>query len=1151
MKTKLFTKLRLCLLAILTMGAVSTFGQDEPKVPIIKAEGETTLSATVGKAQTLKVVVTTGDATDWTYTWQQRKDDEEPSTVGDNQDTYDFIPAEPGTYTVSVQLTNGDNKSNTVEFTIEVTEAQPEAPTLAADGETTLSATVGETKTLKVVATGDTTDWTYTWQEGKDGEGPSPVGDNQDTYDFTTTEPGTYKVTVQLTKGDNKSNTVEFTIEVTEALPEKYILTPAEGIELEQTVKVAELPVELKVEIEGVEDPAGWTFVWKQTKNGGEEMPVEGESDTYKFNEEGFGNYTVTVYATKEGLETNQITFNITVIDLIVTPTTVPFGAESETKENVVSIEGNVDWEVVYELEWLTVTPNKETGKLTLAVTKNEGMGEREGTITIIGGDLKQEIVIKQGGQEPYLNVEENVAIGYDGGEKEIPVSSNIQWTASLTDGDWLRLEEPTEAVTGAGIIKFVANKNNYRHQRTATIHLQQVDGDEGSKLSKTITITQAPKPAVSPKPVDNVVITPNHTNRIYEDGETLSLEATIESEIETIEGGQWRYKWEKNSEPTDQKTAIYSEICKNKQYVDRSDDYKVTVEYVVDVDPDAVDDDDVYYRGNAFISVTIRPLAKFEVTPDSVTFEFNGGEQTVTVNSDQGWFAQSSATWLTITPNNGNRGNTVVTIKADKNESNNGRPATITFRQTGGDNKSTVVNVTQYGKAKLTVNPKNFEFEAEGGKNTISVESNIEWELSEDLPDWLKATNNGNNTITIEVDENTLAKDRTATITLLSVDNSTLKAEAVVVQKAGEVLFDIDKEQIELAASGEETGKVSINSNIAWTATTEDAWLTVTPSDGGSDDEIKTESISIKASPNDRTEHRTGTITVIGTDNVERTIEVTQSARPVKIKIAEGYAESYTVAQNDSVALAVEINDDDVDDPSDCEFTWEVEGPESYEPKNGPGKVSNSYQFANAGVYTISVYATKDGVKSEPVTFKITVLQRPPKPTSLVRKGNGSSHMMIASMNNYGDESEYKYVFGYTKDNSDHEVIKTDNRYCQYQNPADVAAYDNPNVTHWVYTTWEKNGREVRCIRTDLIKTPLSPTQVALNRGHLTAHLEEPTTAIVSIVALTGQRQEVMHYEARTVFDEQIDVSSLPPGIYVIKAVIGDEQTEEKIVIK
>ena len=41
------------------------------------------------------------------------------------------------------------------------------------------------------------------------------------------------------------------------------------------------------------------------------------------------------------------------------------------------------------------------------------------------------------------------------------------------------------------------------------------------------------------------------------------------------------------------------------------------------------------------------------------------------------------------------------------------------------------------------------------------------------------------------------------------------------------------------------------------------------------------------------------------------------------------------------------------------------------------------------------------------------------------------------------------------------------------------------------------------------------------------------------------------MKFSARTEFDEQIDLHVLPAGLYIIKVTIGDQQAEEKLLVK
>ena len=629
---------------------------------------------------------------------------------------------------------------------------------------------------------------------------------------------------------------------------------------------------------------------------------------------------------------------------------------------------------------------------------------------------------------------------------------------------------------------------------------------------------------------------------KTYADGDSIILSAIIKSNIEPVEGGEWLYQWQEGdsilSEVTD---STYTFICQNEGYDVLPLEYMVLADYIAD--------GDTCYHGTSSISITVLPRTRLELSTDSVFYDLEGGEQTIRIKSDKAWSATvASADWLEVEPLKGDKGEMDVTLQAAYYEGSKERTATIEFVQEGEDGKTSVVEVIQKGEVRFKVEPDSLVFEAAGGKDSISVESNIEWELESPHAVWLDAIKGFGN-ILVVTDENKTVKERRDTLTIHSIEDVNLKAEIVVVQKAGDVILEVDPSVVELAASGDEEANITIQSNIEWTVSNKEAWLTVIPTRAESDDPITEGYVTIKVEPNDKTIHRTDTIRIAG-DTISQDIIVIQTAKAVTLSIAEGYKDSYIVAQNDTVAVSLSIENDDAN-PNECEFTWMVEGPEGHESITESGIESQVFAFEKEGEYEISVCVNKDGVRSNTVTFKVTVLHRPPKPKSLVRKGNGESYIMIVLMDANGQEGPYEYEFGYTKDSVEVLVKTTSNRYCQYSEGHE-AAYDNPNVRHWVRTVWKRNDQRVCSEKCYLAKDGKNKSnKVIITRGHLIAYVDEPTPANVTVVAITGQMCKTLKFSARTDFDEQLDLSTLPAGLYIIKATIGNQQAEEKIVVK
>lgn len=143
----------------------------------------------------------------------------------------------------------------------------------------------------------------------------------------------------------------------------------------------------------------------------------------------------------------------------------------TDAVQKVVAFSTNAAWTAAADAEWITVTPAAgEAGtaiQLTIAVAANETYDNRAGKVTITAGDKNAEVAINQM-QTDEVNVgEEILYIGYEGGEVELPVNHNIDYTVT-SDADWA-VVGGTRALTTSKTVINVA-KNGTGAERTATL---------------------------------------------------------------------------------------------------------------------------------------------------------------------------------------------------------------------------------------------------------------------------------------------------------------------------------------------------------------------------------------------------------------------------------------------------------------------------------------------------------------------------------------------------------------------------------------------------------------------------------------------------------------------------------------------------------
>lgn len=180
-------------------------------------------------------------------------------------------------------------------------------------------------------------------------------------------------------------------------------------------------------------------------------------------------------------------------------------------------------------------------------------------------------------------------------------------------------------------------------------------------------------------------------------------------------------------------------------------------------------------------ITLTVTsPSTTVTLSPPSLTFTgvqggTNPASQAVTVNSNGNWTANSSATWLTLSPSSGSGNGSVAANVALSSAAVGTNNATITVTS-GGLTRTISVTLT-VSAASLTASPNSVSYTAtQGAANpsaqTITISSNGTWSAS-DGASWLllsPTTGSRNGTITASVNTASAVRgNNSTTITVTS----------------------------------------------------------------------------------------------------------------------------------------------------------------------------------------------------------------------------------------------------------------------------------------------------------------------------------------------------------------------------------------------
>ena len=206
----------------------------------------------------------------------------------------------------------------------------------------------------------------------------------------------------------------------------------------------------------------------------------------------------------------------------------VGFGGEEIT----VVVKANVEAE--YEMdeatsEWITPIETRaiETTNFRFNVAPNESAEGREGKIVVYSGELRETVMVYQGGSVPTLVVNEHEhTVGSEGDVVVIEVSTNLDYEMVLPEGvDWLSEVQSRALSTFTRRIQ-VAPNDTYE-MREAEIHI--INREE--EMDEVVHIVQVQNDAI-------VVARPSYD--VPAEGDRLDFTVQANVEFEVVLSADW-----------------------------------------------------------------------------------------------------------------------------------------------------------------------------------------------------------------------------------------------------------------------------------------------------------------------------------------------------------------------------------------------------------------------------------------------------------------------------------------------------------------------------------------------------------------------------------------------------------------------------------
>ena len=233
------------------------------------------------------------------------------------------------------------------------------------------------------------------------------------------------------------------------------------------------------------------------------------------------------------------------------------------------------------------------------------------------------------------------------------------------------------------------------------------------------------------------------------------------------------------------------------------------------------------------------------EVSFENATQDLDaqGGSIELALKSNGEWTLSTVEDWITIEPMSGN-GDATLTLTAQANTTGESRSTEITATTKDNAAKLTVTqNALEY---YLSVTPKEIVCGTDGGVFSVSVSSNVEWDVL--LPQWITSSMaHGSNdaivTLTVspleEGSEETRMYDVCFGNPFSSSGTISVTDYVHVVQTADPILdIELTPNSLVFVCTGE-TKTVAVATEDGWTAVAVDDWVTLSQTEGQGDAEI------------------------------------------------------------------------------------------------------------------------------------------------------------------------------------------------------------------------------------------------------------------------------------------------------------------------
>lgn len=367
--------------------------------------------------------------------------------------------------------------------------------------------------------------------------------------------------------------------------------------------------------------------------------------------------------------------------------------------------------------------------------------------------------------------VSSGISVESAGQSFTVSFTSNVPWSASVS-ADWLTIS-PSSGDTGKNSVKVKVEENTTSQPRSATVTI--TDQEETQKVSVTVR-QEALKASLS--------VTPESLTFSANKGEDM-LRVTSNTDWVISKDAEWVTL---DSDKGKGAAIITVGVTGNTSLASRTGVITISSS-----------------DGSVKKTVTVQQ-AEADVVFSIDGSEFNlaaeGGTFSVKVTHNIGYKIASQPDWVKQTDKATNGNTDTYTFKAETNTSTTAREGVIVF--CNDNNECVPVTVRQAGAdAVLSVSPASITFTAKAESKTFAVTSNTAWTATSDAT-WLKlnaTSGSGDAIVAATAEENTKTTQRTAAITIKTVDGKNSVTIKVTQSKA-----DVNGENEDTSTGGKIT---------------------------------------------------------------------------------------------------------------------------------------------------------------------------------------------------------------------------------------------------------------------------------------------------------------------------------------------------------